>query len=140
MNNLNVCFAHSYLYPRSRFPTGSNKTGILLSNYLSKALSYRLFKSDLKFVNYLEVLNDKKIRIFFFVDLKLQKTEGAIRNGNKTRGRKEEKKKFLQIMVFNATFQQYFSCIMTVSFIDGGNRSNRRKSPTCRMSLTNFIT
>jgi hypothetical protein len=43
-------------------------------------------------------------------------------------------------MVFNATFQQYFSCIMTVSFIDGGNRSNRRKSPTCRKSLTNFIT
>ena len=81
---------------------------------------------------------------FFFVELKLEKTEGAIRNGNKTREqkqkKKEEKKKFLQIMVFNATFQQYFSCIMTVSFIDGGNRSNRRKSPTCRKSLTNFIT
>jgi hypothetical protein len=60
MNNLNVCFAHSYLYPRSRFPTGSNKTGILLSNYLPKALSYRLFKSDLKFVNYLGFKWQKK--------------------------------------------------------------------------------
>jgi len=27
-----------------------------------------------------------------------------------------------------------------VSFIDWGNRSTRRKPPTCRMSLTNFIT
>jgi hypothetical protein len=31
-------------------------------------------------------------------------------------------------------FQQYFSYIMAVSFIDGGNQS------TCRKSLTNFIT
>jgi hypothetical protein len=34
-------------------------------------------------------------------------------------------------------FQQYFSYIVSVSFIGGGNR---RKSPTCRKSLTNFIT
>ena len=27
-----------------------------------------------------------------------------------------------------------------VSFIGGGNRRTRRKSPTCRKSLTNFIT
>jgi len=40
-------------------------------------------------------------------------------------------------MVFNAT-QQYFSYIMVVSFIGGGNRSTRRKPPTCRMWLTNF--
>jgi hypothetical protein len=32
-------------------------------------------------------------------------------------------------------FQQYFSNIMGVSFIGGGNRRNR---PTCRKSLTNF--
>ena len=29
---------------------------------------------------------------------------------------------------------------MAVSFIGGGNRSTRRKSPTCRKSLTKFIT
>jgi hypothetical protein len=34
-------------------------------------------------------------------------------------------------------FQQYFSYIVAVSFIGGGNR---RKPPTCRKSLTNFIT
>jgi len=36
-------------------------------------------------------------------------------------------------------FQQYFSYIVAVSFI-GGNRSTRRKPPTCHKSLTNFIT
>jgi len=29
---------------------------------------------------------------------------------------------------------------ITQSFIGGGNRSTRRKPPTCRQSLTNFIT
>jgi len=37
-------------------------------------------------------------------------------------------------------FQQYFSYVLAVSFIVGGNRSIRRKPPTCRKSLTNFIT
>ena len=37
-------------------------------------------------------------------------------------------------------FQQYFSYIVAVSFIDGGNRKTRRKPPTCLLSLTNFIT
>jgi len=37
-------------------------------------------------------------------------------------------------------FQQYFSYIVAVSFIGGGNRSTRRKPPTCCKSLTNFIT
>jgi hypothetical protein len=41
-------------------------------------------------------------------------------------------------MVFNATLQQYFSYIVAVSFIGGGNRSTRRKPPTCCKSLTNF--
>ena len=38
-------------------------------------------------------------------------------------------------------FQQYFSynVHVAVSFIVGGNRSTRRKPPTCCMSLTNFI-
>jgi hypothetical protein len=36
--------------------------------------------------------------------------------------------------------QQYFNYIVAVSFIGGGNRSTRRKPPTCRKSLTNFIT
>ena len=37
-------------------------------------------------------------------------------------------------------FQQYFSYIVAISFIGGGNRSIRRKPPTCRKSLTIFIT
>jgi hypothetical protein len=37
-------------------------------------------------------------------------------------------------------FQQYFSYIVTVSFIGGGNESIRRKPSSCRKSLTNFIT
>jgi len=35
-------------------------------------------------------------------------------------------------------FQQYFSYIMAVSFIGGGNRSSQRKPWTCRKSLTNI--
>jgi hypothetical protein len=37
-------------------------------------------------------------------------------------------------------FQQYFSYIVAVSFIGGGNLSTQRKPPTCRKSLTNFTT
>ena len=33
-----------------------------------------------------------------------------------------------------------FSYIVAVSFISGEDRSTRRKPPTCRKSLTNFIT
>jgi len=29
---------------------------------------------------------------------------------------------------------------VAVSFIGGGNRSTEKKTPTCRKSLTNFIT
>jgi hypothetical protein len=36
-------------------------------------------------------------------------------------------------------FQQYFSYIVAVSFIGGGNRNTRRKPPICRQSLTNFL-
>jgi hypothetical protein len=36
--------------------------------------------------------------------------------------------------------QQYFSYIVAVSFIGGGNRSTRRKPLTSRRLLTNFIT
>jgi hypothetical protein len=43
-------------------------------------------------------------------------------------------------MVFNATFQQYFSYIVAVSFIGGGNWNTRRKPPTCCKTLTNFMT
>ena len=35
-------------------------------------------------------------------------------------------------------FQQYFSYIVAVSFIGGGNQSTRRKPLTCRKSLTNL--
>ena len=37
-------------------------------------------------------------------------------------------------------FQQYCCDIMAVSFIGGGSRTTRRKTLTCRKSLTNFIT
>jgi len=36
-------------------------------------------------------------------------------------------------------FQQYFSYIVSVSFIGGGTRSTQRKPPTCRKLLTTFI-
>ena len=38
------------------------------------------------------------------------------------------------------TTQQYFSYIVAISFVGGGNQSIRRKPPTCHKSLTNFIT
>jgi len=37
-------------------------------------------------------------------------------------------------------FQQYFSYNVAVSFIGWGNRRTWRKQPTCRKSLSNFIT
>ena len=36
-------------------------------------------------------------------------------------------------------FQRYFSYIVAVSFIGGGNQSTGRKPPICRRSLTNFL-
>jgi len=45
---------------------------------------------------------------------------------------------FLQVFRFPPTIK-YFSYIMLVSYIDGGNRSIRRAPPTCRKSLTKFI-
>ena len=44
----------------------------------------------------------------------------------------------VRVMAFNE-FQQYFSYIVAVSLIDGGNRSTRRKPQTCRKSLTNIV-
>jgi hypothetical protein len=51
-------------------------------------------------------------------------------------------KKWVRVRGYGALshFQQYFSYIVAVSFICGGNRSTWRKPPTCRRSLTNFIT
>jgi hypothetical protein len=42
------------------------------------------------------------------------------------------------VMVHNATYKQYLSYIVAVSFIGEGNRSTRSKPPTCRKSLTYF--
>ena len=36
---------------------------------------------------------------------------------------------------YNKCLQHYFSYFVAVSFIDGGNRSTRKKPPTCRRSL-----
>jgi len=41
---------------------------------------------------------------------------------------------YTRVKVFNTTFNNIFS------YICGGNRSTRSKSPTCHKSLTNFIT
>jgi len=43
-------------------------------------------------------------------------------------------------MPLSTIFQLYFSYIVVVSFIGGGNQSTRGKPPTCHKSLTNFIT
>jgi hypothetical protein len=41
-------------------------------------------------------------------------------------------------MGFKRNFPQYFSYIVAVSFIGGGNRSTPRKQPTYRKSLTYY--
>jgi hypothetical protein len=47
----------------------------------------------------------------------------------------------VMVIVFNATFNNSSAIyIMTASFIGEGNRGFWRKSSTCRMSRTNFIT
>ena len=46
---------------------------------------------------------------------------------------------FVPNRVFLGVFQQYFSYIMEISFIDGGNLSTWRISKTCCKSLTNSI-
>ena len=45
-------------------------------------------------------------------------------------------------MIYGAEhhFQKYFSYIVEVSFISGGNQSTWRKPPICRKSLTNHMT
>jgi hypothetical protein len=67
----------------------------------------------------------------------VKKLEDRIKNGtNSSKGG-------LFVCLFNGVyhhFQQYCSYIVAVSFIGGGNRRTRRKPPTSRQSLTNFIT
>ena len=47
----------------------------------------------------------------------------------------------VRFLVLNATFNNItVIIIVAVCFISGGNRNTRRKSLTCRKSLTNFIT
>jgi len=43
-------------------------------------------------------------------------------------------------MVFNTTFNNISVISCGISFLGGGNRSTRRKPPTCHKSLENFIT
>jgi hypothetical protein len=45
----------------------------------------------------------------------------------------------VRFMAFNE-FQQYFSYIMAVCFISGGNWSTRGKPPVCRKPSTNLST
>jgi hypothetical protein len=48
-------------------------------------------------------------------------------------------KVLLMVVRVLSHFQQYFSYIMAVSFIAGGNQITQRKPLTCHKSLTNFI-
>jgi hypothetical protein len=43
---------------------------------------------------------------------------------------------WVRVMVFNATFNNYLSYIVAVSFIGGGNQSALSKPSTCHKSLT----
>jgi hypothetical protein len=47
---------------------------------------------------------------------------------------------WVRVMVINPILKKYFSYIMGVSFIEGGNWRTQRKPLTCHKSLTNFIT
>jgi hypothetical protein len=47
--------------------------------------------------------------------------------------------KIFRIICVKRHFKQYFSHVITVSFIDGGKSSAMWKPPTCFKSLTNFI-
>ena len=44
-----------------------------------------------------------------------------------------------RVMAFNATFNNISVISWQSVLLLGGNRSTRRKPPTCRKSLTNFI-
>ena len=44
----------------------------------------------------------------------------------------------LSDIVFVGVLSTYFSYIVEVSFVSGGNWSTRGKTPTCRKSLINF--
>ena len=44
------------------------------------------------------------------------------------------------VMVFNVTFNNISATLWWSAFIGGGNWNPWRKPPTCRNSLTNFIT
>jgi len=50
------------------------------------------------------------------------------------------KEYFIVLKDFLIHTRKHFSYSAVGSFIGGGNRSTRRKPPTCRKSLTNSIT
>ena len=64
----------------------------------------------------------------------VEKLENRIKNGTIVQ------KKVCLFGGVQRHFQQYFSYIVVVSFISGGNPSTQRKPLICRKSLTNFIT
>jgi len=45
-----------------------------------------------------------------------------------------------RVVVFNDTFNNISVILWQSVLLGGGNRSTRRKPPTCRKSVTNFIT
>ena len=64
----------------------------------------------------------------------------AMPSKGKSRVIKPERWKWVWVYGIYRHFQQHFSYIVVVSFVDGGNRSTKRKPPNCRKSLTKFIT
>ena len=52
----------------------------------------------------------------------------------------QKNKKRLKRFMVDGVNQQYFSYIVAISFIGERIQSTLKKSPTCRKSLTNFIT
>ena len=88
------------------------------------AYQYRVYNEKIEIIIFVPKVKQNQIQIntttiicLFFVCLFVCLLDGALRH-----------------------FRQYFGYIEAVSFIDGENRSNQRKSPTCRKSLTNFST
>ena len=71
----------------------------------------------------------------------LEKIEGSVKNGQyRETGIIENTRHRTKTNKTNVCLLVWWGCyIMAVSFIGGGNRRTRRKPPTCRNSLTNFI-
>jgi hypothetical protein len=81
----------------------------------------RITKLELKIINE-SLLECKKANADIYQDAKIMQIENSVMK-----------------MSEESHFQQYFSHIVVVSFIGGGNWRTQRKPLTCHKSLTNLI-